>query len=66
MCDDNILAMQYKLMCTTQDWSPPEGLFDWHVDEEDKVVFPYGEPKPCKPIPMKNVKDIIKGIEDFI
>ena len=25
-----------------------------------------GEPKPCKPIPMKNVEDIIKGIEGFI
>jgi hypothetical protein len=46
-----------------QDWSPPEGLFDWHVDEKDKVVLPYREPKPCKPIPMKNVEDIIKGIE---
>ena len=25
-----------------------------------------GEPKPCKPIPMKNVEDIIKGISGFI
>ena len=25
-----------------------------------------GEPKPCKPIPMQNLEDIVKGISRFI
>ena len=29
MHDDGVPAMQYKLLYTTQDWSPPEGLLVW-------------------------------------
>jgi hypothetical protein len=28
-------------------------------------MLPDGEPKPCEPISMKNVEDIIKGISCF-
>ena len=62
MRDDGVPAMQYKLLCTTQDWSPPEGLLVWSVDGKERAMLPDGEPKPCKPIPMKNLEDIIKGI----
>ena len=61
ICDDSISAMQYKLLCTTQDKSPWEDHFVWSSDEEGKMILPDWEPKPCKPLPMKNVEDIIKG-----
>ena len=66
MRDDGVPAMQYKLLCTTQDWSPPEGLLVWRVDGEGRTMLLDGEPKPCKPIPMKNLEDIVKGISGFI
>jgi len=34
MRDDGVPAMQYKLLCTTQDWSPHEGLLVWRVDTD--------------------------------
>ena len=46
-----------------QDWSQLEGLLVWRVNKEGKTVLPNGQPKPCKPIPMKNVDDIIKSIK---
>ena len=64
--DDGTPAMQYKLLCTSQDWSPPEGLLVWCVDADGKAMLPDGEPKPCKPIAMKNLEDILKGISGFI
>lgn len=30
------------------------------------MVLPDGGSKPCKPIPMENVEDIVKGISNFI
>jgi hypothetical protein len=29
-------------------------------------MLPDGEPRPCKPTPMKNLEDIVKGISCFI
>ena len=29
-------------------------------------MLPNEEPKPCKPITMKNLEDIVKDISDFI
>ena len=66
MQGDGVPAMQYKLLCTTQDWSPPKGFFVWHVDANRKTMLLDGEPRPCKPISMKNLKDILKGILCFI
>ena len=48
------------------DWSPLEGLLVWRVNEEGKTMLLDGKPKPCKPILMKNVDDIIKGILNFM
>jgi hypothetical protein len=45
MRDDGVPAMQYKLLCTTQDWSPPKGLLVWRVDTSEKTMLPDGEPK---------------------
>ena len=55
MRDDGVPAMQYKLLCTTQDWSPPEGLLVWRVDADGKIMLSDGEPRPCESIPMKNL-----------
>ena len=66
MRSDGVPAMQYNLLCTTQDWSPPECLFMWRVDADGKTMLPDREPRPCKPIPMKNFKDIVKGLSSFI
>jgi hypothetical protein len=66
MRDDGVSAMQYKLLCTSQVWSPPEGLLVWRVDANGKTMLPYGEPRPCKPIAMKSLEDILKGISNFI
>ena len=49
-----------------QDWSPPKGLLVRLIDEDGTTTLPNGKPKPCKLIPMKNVKDIIKAISGFI
>jgi hypothetical protein len=66
MRDNGVPAMQYKLLCTTHDWSMPEGLHVWRVDADGKMMLPDGKPKPCKPIAMKNLEDILKGISGFI
>ena len=58
--------MQWMLLCTTQDWSLPEGFLVWRVHTYEIMMLPDGEPKPCKPIPMKNLDDIAKGISSFI
>ena len=66
MQGDDVPAMQYKLLCTTQDRSLPEGLLVWRIDANKKMILPDGEPRPCKPIPIKNLEDIVKGISCFI
>ena len=66
MCDDGVPAMLYEVLCTTKFWSPSEGLLIWDVMRIPKKTLPNWEPKPCKPISMKNVEDIIKGILAFI
>jgi hypothetical protein len=66
MSDDDISTMQYKLVYMTQDWSPLIGDSFWRVDKEGKAMLANGELKPCKPIPMKNVEDVIKSILGFL
>ena len=66
MRGDGVLVMQSKLLCTAQNWSRPEGLLVWHVDADGKTTLPDGEPRPCKPIPMENLEDIVKNISNFI
>ena len=66
MRDDGLPALQYKLLCTTPNWTPPEGILIWRTNENNKAMLPDGEPKPCKPNPMKNEEEIIKGISGFI
>ena len=66
MRDNGILAMQYKLLCKMQDWSRRDGPLVSRVDEEGKVMLPNEETKPCKPISMKNVEDIIKDKLGFV
>ena len=64
--NNDVRGMQYKLLCTTQDWSPSEGLLVWRIDVEGRTMLPDREPKSYKPIPIKNLEDIVKGISGFI
>jgi hypothetical protein len=66
MRNDGVPTIQYKLLCTTQDWSPLEGLLVWRVDADGKTMLPDGKPKSCKLTAMKNLEDILKGISSFI
>lgn len=66
MCDDGIPTLQYELLCTMQGFSPPAGLLVWCINKVNNTMLPNGKPKPCKPIPMKNVQDIMKGMSRFI
>ena len=66
MCDDGIPTLQYELLCTMQGFSPPAGLLVWCINKVNNTMLPNGKPKPCKPIPMKNVEDIMKGMSHFI
>ena len=66
MNDDGVPAMQFKLLCTTPNWAPEEGILVWRQDNDGKCLLPDGEPSPCKPDPMRNGPEIIKGISGFI
>ena len=45
---------------------PTKGVFFWCVDKEGNAMLADRELKPPKPIPVKNVEDIIKSILGFI
>ncbi len=64
--DDGLPAMQFKVLCTTPNWAPEKGILVWQQDENGKCMLPNGEPKPCKPDPMRNGPEILKGISGFI
>ena len=42
------------------------GILVWRRNKDEKCLFPDGDPKPCKPDPMRNGPEIIKGISGFI
>src|SRR5665213_3542773 len=66
MRDDGVPAMQFKVLCTSPNWGPEDGILVWRQDDHGKCMLPDGEPKPCKPDPMRNGPDIIKGISGYI
>jgi hypothetical protein len=66
MRDDGLPAMQFKLLCTFPNWGPDAGILVWRQGIDGKYVLPGGDPKPCKPDPMRNGLEIIKGISGFI
>ena len=45
---------------------PQDGVLIWRQDNDGKCLLPDGDPKPCKPDPMRNGPKIIKGISGFI
>jgi hypothetical protein len=66
MRDDGLLAMQFKLLCTSPNWGPDDGILVWRQDKDGKCLLSDGDPKLCKPDPMINGPEIIKGISGFI
>ena len=66
MRDDGLLAIQFKLLCTSPNWGSENGILVWHQNNDEKYLLSDGDPKPCKPNPVKNGPEIIKGISGFI
>ena len=66
MRDDGVSAMQFKFLCTTLNWTLEEGILVWRQDKDSKCLLPDGKSSPCKPEPMRNGPEIIKGIFGFI
>ena len=66
MWDDGVSTMQFKLLCTSSNWGPEDGILVWRQENNGKYLLLDGNPKPCKPNPMKNGAEIIKGISGFI
>src|ERR1700737_4804700 len=64
--DDGLPAMQFKLLCTSPNWGPDDGILIWRQDNDGKCLLPDGDPKPCKPDLMRNGPEIIKDISGFI
>lgn len=61
MRDNDLLTMRYKPICTTPNWSPPEGILIWKTNENNKAMLPDGEPKPNKVNPMITRKILLRG-----
>ena len=66
MRDDGVRAMHFKLLCTSSNWGPDDGILVWRQDKDGKYLSLNGDAKPCKPDPMKNGPEIIKDISEFI
>ena len=63
MRNDGAPTMQFKLLCTL---GPDDGILVWRQDKDEKCLLPDGDPKPCKPDPIRNKLEIIKDISGFI
>ena len=59
LCSSNFL-------CTSPNWGLKDGILMWRQNKDEKCLLPDGNPKPCKPDPMKNGPEIIKNISGFI
>ena len=54
MRDDDVPIMQFKLLCTSPNWGPDDDILVWRQGKDEKCLLPDGDPKPCKPYPMRN------------
>ena len=60
--------MKYKIFCTYNVWLPKEdgGIKLKQEDEEERPLWPQGEPVPINVQPMRNIDEIVKDISRFI
>jgi hypothetical protein len=61
-------VMIYRILCIDPNWLPKEGggIKLWREDKEGIVLWLRGEPAPLSVQPMKNLKEILRGISGFI
>ena len=66
MRDDGVPTMQFWLLYTSPNWGPDDGILIWRQDKDEKYLLPDGDPKSCKPDPMRNGPTSMKDISGFI
>lgn len=66
MRDNDILAMQFKVLCTSPNWGPKDEILVWCQDEHGKCMLPDEEPKPCTPNPRRYGPKLIKVYSDSL
>ena len=60
--------MQYKLLCTNNQWLPKEGggIRLWKEIEDGSPKVPRGDPKALKPQKMRGHDEVYKGLGGFL
>lgn len=66
MLDDGVPDMQFKLLCTSPNQTPEDGILVWCQDCHGKCMLPNGEPKPCTLDPMRNRLESLKVSPDSL
>ena len=59
--------MQYKLLCTDNEWFPKEGrgICLWKEIEDRSLKVPLRDPNALKPQKMHGHNEVCKGLEGF-
>ena len=60
--------MQYKLLCTDNEWLPKEGggIWLWKKTEDGSPKVPRGDPMALKPQKMRGHDEVYKGLGGFL
>ena len=60
--------MQYKLLCTDNQWLPKEGggIRLWKESEDGSPKVPHGDPKALKAQKMRGHDEVCKGLGGFL
>ena len=60
--------MQYKLLCTNNEWLPKEGgrIWLWKETEDGSPKVPYGDLMALKPQKMHGHDEVYKGLGGFL
>ena len=60
--------MQYKLLCTDNEWLPKEGggIWFWKETEDGSPKVPSGDPMPLRPQKMRGHDEVCKGVGGFL
>ena len=60
--------MQYKLLCTDNEWLPKEGggIRLWKETEDGSPKVPSGDPMPSRPQKMRGHDEVCKGLGGFL
>ena len=53
MRDNGVPAMQFKLLYTSPNWGPEDGIGVWRQDKDKKCMLPDGDPKALQTRPRE-------------